>query len=172
VQALAHLLVFALALPSSSGAMDTPDSVERRTLATALLLAGPGLTKLPIELASSAPDGASRGVEGWTLYGTDGQSEKIFIYTGSGIFRCARWPHGDLQSHECLVRLASVIIHEAWHFRHGRGEGDAYGAQIIFLLANNAPRAQISAVETARDRVVAAARTPAETVKRHRDDGW
>jgi hypothetical protein len=69
-------------------------------------------------------------------------------------------------SHECLVRLASVIVHEAWHLRYGRLETDAYGAQIIFLLANHATGAQIAAVQTARDRVRAAARRPAVAVNR------
>ena len=162
MRTLAPVLVIALALPSPTLAIDAPDLVERKTLEAALFLAGPGLATLPIELASSAPDGASQGVEGWTIYRADGQSERIFIYTGSGIIRCARWPHDGLLSHECLVRLASVIVHEAWHFQHGRSEADAYGAQIIFLLANHAPVAQISAVLTARDRIVAAARKPAE----------
>jgi hypothetical protein len=165
MRTLAPVMVIAL-LPSSARAIDAPDLVERKTLEAALFLAGPGLATLPIELASSTPDGASQGVEGWTLYRADGQSERILIYTRSGIFRCARWPHDDLLSHECLVRLASVIVHEAWHFRHGRGEADAYGAQIIFLLANHARVAQITAVLTARDRVLAAARQPAEARSR------
>jgi hypothetical protein len=170
MRALAPLLVVALVLPPSSRTMEGLDLVERRTLEAALRLAGPGLSALPIELASSAPDGASPGVEGWTISGADGQAERIVIYTRSGIFRCARWPHDGPLSHECLVRLASVIVHEAWHFRYGRLEAGAYGAQIIFLLANHASGAQIAAVQTARDRVAASTRRQDEAVKRKRDD--
>ena len=171
MRTLAPLLVIALALPSSSRANDVPESVERKTLEAALLLAGPGLATLPIELASSAPDGASQGVEGWTIHRAEGQGERIVIYTESGIFRCARWPHDSFLSHECLVRLASVIVHEAWHFRHGRGEVDAYGAQIVFLMANHASAAQIAAVQVARDRVLAVGRKPtAARSGRNRDE--
>ena len=78
--------VTALALPSATRANDAPDLVERKTLEAALFLAGPGLATLPIELTSSAPDGASPRAEGWTIYRADGQSERILIYTGSGSF--------------------------------------------------------------------------------------
>ena len=169
MRAPATLLAIALVLPASSRVVEGLDLAEWRTLEAALFLAGPGLAALPIELASSAPDGASPGVEGWIASGADGRAERIVIYTGSGIFRCAKWPHDRFLSHECLIRLASVIVHEAWHFRHGRLETGAYGAQIIFLLAKNAPRRQIAAVQTARDRVAATARKTNEAVERNRD---
>ena len=51
----------------------------------------------------------------------------------SEMFRCASRPLGMRQ---CFVRLASALVHEAWHFEHGRSERDAYEAQIAFLLRN------------------------------------
>jgi hypothetical protein len=63
-----------------------------------------------------------------------------------------------------------VIVHEAWHFRYGRLETGAYGAQIMFLLENHAPGRQIAAVQTARDRVAASTRRLDEAVKRTRDE--
>jgi len=170
MRALTPLLVIALVLPPSSRTVEGLDLVELRTLEAALFLAGPGLSAFPIALASSAPDGASPGVEGWIVSGADGQAERIVIYTGSGIFRCAKWPHDGPLSRECLVRLASVIVHEAWHFRYGRLETGAYGAQIMFLLENHAPGRQIAAVQTARDRVAASTRRLDEAVKRTRDE--
>ena len=36
------------------------------------------------------------------------------------------------------MKLASVIVHEAWHLQHGRDEGGAYDAQLIFLQMTEA----------------------------------
>jgi hypothetical protein len=169
MRTLAPLLLFALAVPCSSRASDTPAAVERQTLEAALVLAGFTIAKLPIELASVAPKGASPGVEGWTLYRADGQGERIFVYSGSEIFRCASRPDKNTESHPCLLRLASVIVHEAWHFRNGRQETGAYTAQIQFLIANHASDAHIAAVQMARDRVLAAIRKAAKAARESRD---
>jgi len=142
---------------------DNPDLLERQTLEAAILLVGPGIVKLPIELTPSAPPGATPGVEGWTSFRADGQGERIFVYTGSPVFRCAEWTLQGPGSHECVLRLASVIVHEAWHFTNGREELGAYGAQMLFLMANHASNAQIASVQIARNRVAASARTAAKT---------
>jgi len=165
MRTLAPLLLFALAVPSSSRAADTPSPVEWQTLEAALVLAGFAIAKLPIELASVAPNGASPGVEGWTVYGADGQGERIFVFSESEIFRCASRPDKNTESHQCLLRLASVIVHEAWHFRNGRQETGAYTAQIQFLMANHASDAHIAAVQMARDRVLAAIRKAAKAAR-------
>jgi hypothetical protein len=159
---LAPFLVFALALPCPSRASGNPDLLERQTLEAAILLVGPRIANLPLELAPVAPDGASHGIEGWTTFRADGQGERIAVYTGSEIFRCARWAQRNPESRECVLRLASVIVHEAWHFGNGREEAGAYGAQMLFLMANHASDAQIASVQMARDRVVAVARKAAK----------
>ena len=165
MRTLAPLLLFALAVPCSSRASDNPAPVERQTLEAALVLTGFAIAKLPIELASVAPNGASQGVEGWTLYRADGQGERIVVYSESAIFRCASRPDKNTESHQCLLRLASVIVHEAWHFRNGRQETGAYTAQIQFLMANHASDAHIAAVQMARDRVLAAIRKAAKAAR-------
>ena len=165
MRTLAPLLLFALAVPCSSRASDNPAPVERQTLEAALVLTGFAIAKLPIELASVAPNGASQGVEGWTLYRADGQGERIVVYSESAIFRCASRPDTNTESHQCLLRLASVIVHEAWHFRNGRQETGAYTAQIQFLMANHASDAHIAAVQMARDRVLAAIRKAAKAAR-------
>ena len=169
MRTLAPLLLFALAVPCSSRASDNPAPVERQTLDAALVLTGYAIAKLPIELASVAPNGASQGVEGWTLYRADGQGERIVVYSESAIFRCASRPDTNTESHQCLLRLASVIVHEAWHFRNGRQETGAYTAQIQFLMANHASDAHIAAVQMARDRVLAAIRRAAKSARESRD---
>jgi hypothetical protein len=147
-----------LALPLYLPWTSRGDVFDRETLESALILAGLDGTDLPITLARVAPASASTGVEAWTSYGADGNVEQIFVYTGSDMFRCARWPFGMRQ---CQIRLASVLVHEAWHLEHGRDEADAYEAQIAFLMRNGAATEHVKAVRLARNRVLAAERRAA-----------
>ena len=111
------LVVFSLAFPypavasSSASQADTTKTLER-----AILLAGPSIAGLPIVLAPVPPDGASRGVEAWMLPPQDNKAAQIVVHSGSGLFRCASDP--DRLDNQCLLKLASTIIHEAWHYRH------------------------------------------------------
>ena len=54
------------------------------------------------------------------------------------------------------LKLASIIVHEAWHYRHGPREAGAYDRQIAFLTAHRGSSAQITGVRLARTRVLAA----------------
>jgi hypothetical protein len=125
---------------------------DQETLQTVLTLAGLERANLPITLATVAPASASEGIEAWISYGADGNAERIFVYTASDMFRCARWPFGLRQ---CRIRLASALVHEAWHFENGRNERDAYEAQIAFLMRNGAATEHIKAVRLAQNRVLA-----------------
>jgi hypothetical protein len=125
---------------------------DRETLETALTLAGLDRANLPITLATVAPSSASHGIEAWTSYDADGTGEQIFVYVRGEMFLCARWPFGMRQ---CRIRLASALIHEAWHFELGRNERDAYEAQIAFLVRNGAATEHVKAVRLARNRVLA-----------------
>jgi hypothetical protein len=128
---------------------------DRETLDAALLLAGRAATGVPLVLVSEAPDGASPGIQGWTTTGPDGRRDRVFLLTESPAFRCARRERDNFQ---CRLKLASVIVHEAWHFRHGGDEGDAYAAQITFLMSHDAPLEQIVDVRRSRTFAVAAER--------------
>ena len=145
------VLILALYLPQASRSV----AFDRQTLDTALTLSGLDDANLPISLAASLPASASHAAEAWTSYDADGTGERIFLYTGSDMFRCARWPFGMRQ---CRIRLASVLIHEAWHFEHGQNEQDAYEAQIAFLLKNGAATEHVNAVRLAQNRVLEAER--------------
>jgi len=127
-----------------------------KTLESAIFLAGPSIAGVPIVLAPVPPDGASRGVEAWTLPLQDNQAAQIVIYSGSGLFRCASDPDRLDYHYQCLLKLASTIIHEAWHYRHGVNEAGAYEAQIAFLTFHGAAIAQIADARLSRDRVLAA----------------
>jgi hypothetical protein len=129
------------------------NAFDRQTLDTARALAGLDRANLPMTLTSVLPASASPGAEAWTFYAADGNAERIFVYTGSDMFRCASWP---LVMRQCVIRLASVLVHEAWHFERGRGEAEAYEAQIAFLMRNGAATEHVTAVRLAQQRVRAA----------------
>jgi hypothetical protein len=150
------LLVFSVAFTCPALASSRTSQATQKTLEDAVLLAGRSIAGLPIVLSAVLPDGASRGADGWTVYGQDGSAERIVVYSDSDVFRCASTP--DRLDYQCLLRVASTIIHEAWHFRHGPGEADAYDAQIAFLTLRGGSSAQISGVRRARAHVLAAQR--------------
>ena len=153
----------------ATGAVGTPEapSIERvrvedpdprslaaqRTLERAIQLAGLGLARLPIVLAATPPDGSSDGVEAWVIRKRNGQVHQIGVYRESAAFRCAS---GLIQqNYQCLLKVASAIVHEAWHYNHGADEIGAYDAQIAFLVLNGGSSAQVSGVWRARERIVA-----------------
>jgi hypothetical protein len=125
------------------------------------MLTGQDFHALPIELVSELPDGASRGAEGWTTFDDAGRPDRIFIYTKSDVFACANKRFHA--SYQCRLKLASVIVHEAWHLRNGHGEAGAYAAQLAFLIGRNAPGVVVTGVRRARSRTLeieARRRTP------------
>jgi hypothetical protein len=134
---------------------------NQETLQRALVLAGLNRSNLPITLATAAPASASPGVEAWTAYDSE-CGVRIFVYTGSDMFRCASPP---LAMRQCLLRLASSVVHEAWHLEHGRGEEEAYEVQIAFLLKNGAAAEHVKAVRLAQGRVLAAERRAAAAAR-------
>jgi hypothetical protein len=149
------LAVFSLAFPHLAQASSpTNQAAATKTLEEAILLAGPSIAGLPIVLAEAPPAEASRGVEAWMLPRQDQTPAQIVVYSGSGIFRCASDPRW--LDDQCLLRLASTLIHEAWHCRHGVDEAGAYEAQIAFLTTHRASSAQITSVRLARQYVLAA----------------
>jgi hypothetical protein len=157
------LVLFAVGLSCLARSADGEDEIQHQTLERALLLAGSQVTALPIALSSVRPTGASQGIEGWTTFHPDGTGEGIFVYTGTDFFRCASWP---LSMSQCLLRVASVIVHEAWHFRNGRAESGAYEAQIAFLIENGGSVEQIASVRRTLDRVQTAERKATEAAKK------
>ena len=141
----------------------TPD--ERAVLDRALIMTGLQATRLPIVLTSELPVTGSIGAEAWTVYDEDGKGDRIFVYTQSRAFRCASVLHRD--QYQCLLKLASVIVHEAWHLRKGPDEATAYRAQLAFLEFNHASGSVMTEVRDSRRRVLAEKRG---TSKRPRTD--
>jgi hypothetical protein len=148
------VLLGCLAVNSVCWAADDVSRVDRDVLNKALLLAGLQFEGLPITLTSVLPSTINRGAEAWTVYDDGNHGDRIFVYTGSELFQCVSRPRPDWQ---CQLKLASILVHEAWHFRNGKDELGAYDAQIAFLVRNGADNVA-SGVRRARNQVLAARR--------------
>jgi len=124
----------------------------QRTLERAIQLAGTSVAGLPVVLAAKPPDGASDGVEAWLLRGPDERPRQIVVYRESEAFRCASGV--TRRDYQRLLKVASVIVHEAWHHRNGSEEARAYDAQIEFLVFNGGSSTMLSGVRRAQARLI------------------
>ncbi len=79
----------------------------------------------PIVLLDIRPPDASANAEAFVRRNPD----TIYLLTGTAIFRDAQ--RGDRQAWK---KLASILVHEEWHLRHGADERAAYQAQLIELI--------------------------------------
>ena len=105
-------------------------------IACALDLLGRSASRLPpIEVLVSPPPGVSANAEGFA----DRSTGKIYVIASAPWFAVALSRHlGPLQPGECRERdalkvIASIIVHEEWHLRHGPDERGAYYAQLTEL---------------------------------------
>jgi hypothetical protein len=53
------------------------------------------------------------------------------------------------------LKLASIIVHEAWHFTRSRDDAQAYEAQLAFLMWRGASSLVIGSVRRSRDYALA-----------------
>ena len=160
VRILGTILVATAGLLSPEEGFAEQRAYSALTLAQAIQLAGLGAGTLPISLTSHRDPATSAGVEAWTVFGEDGQPVEILVYTESPTFQCAnRYPNPNWQ---CRLKLASVIVHEAWHYRTSRDEEAAYQVQVAFLVQHGASPQVIGGVYRARNQVVARQRQLAE----------
>ena len=83
----------------------------------------------PITLIDVPPADASPGVEAFVRPGDD----TIHLVTSSSVFRYAMAAQSHCGRIESLRKIASIIVHEEWHVRHGSDEGAAYRAQLVAL---------------------------------------
>jgi hypothetical protein len=80
----------------------------------------------PIELVAVGPTEVSRNAEAFVRLPLD----RIYLITSTAAFRSAR-----CENRRSLFKLASIIIHEEWHIRHGiADERGAYEAQLMTLM--------------------------------------
>jgi len=70
------------------------------------------------------------------------------------------------KNYQCVLKLASVIVHEVWHLKNGASETGAYNAQLAFLMANQGALEQMTDVRRSRSQAVAAERKAVEAARR------
>jgi hypothetical protein len=100
-------------------------------LVCALELLGRSLEAFPpIKFVDVAPRGASAHVEGFVVTGDD----TIYLLATSPAFRAARAASYRCGEATALKKIASVVVHEEQHVRHGAGEREAYQAQLVALM--------------------------------------
>jgi hypothetical protein len=102
-------------------------------LACALTLLGRSASRMPpIEFVSAPPPGVSSHAEAFVRR----DPGTIYLITSAPVFREAMsmGPGCWDQDYE-LKKLASIIVHEEWHIRHGTDERGAYHAQLTTLLS-------------------------------------
>jgi hypothetical protein len=88
----------------------------------------------PIHLVDTLPIDASVGVEGFVRF----EPPAIFLVTSTPAFRAAAAAEYRCGHQMALRKIASIIVHEQWHLRHGADERGAYQAQLMALIRMNA----------------------------------
>jgi hypothetical protein len=95
-------------------------------LLCAIDLLGRSASSMPqIEPLALRPADVSVNADGFVRPG----SSVIYVITSAPAFRDA-----DCHRRKSLVKLASVLVHEEWHIRHGADERGAYEAQLSALM--------------------------------------
>jgi len=79
----------------------------------------------PIKVLALPPTGVSANAEGFVR-----MDEGIIYVLASGV----AYRQADCGDRRSLIKLASVLVHEEWHIRHGGDERGAYEAQLGTLL--------------------------------------
>ena len=99
-------------------------------LVCALELLGRSAESLPrITLLDARPPAASINAEAFA----DPVTRTIYILTTSEVFRAVQQSSTRCGYLHGVRKLASIIVHEEWHVRHGADEAGAYAAQLIAL---------------------------------------
>jgi hypothetical protein len=80
-------------------------------------------------LVDVRPADASPTVEGFVREGSD----RIYLVTSSPVFRDAVGTDRFNADSGPFIKLASIVMHEAWHLRHGTDERGAYDRQLMTL---------------------------------------
>jgi hypothetical protein len=120
-------------------------------VACALNLLGRTEAIVPIKLLTVPPPEASATAEAFVAR----DPPAIYLITSTAAFRDAQ-SEGSGHLDGCR-KVASMIVHEEWHLRHGADEQGAYYAQITALAAMGASTVQIADV---RRSMFAVLRTP------------
>lgn len=95
------------------------------------LLSRPPSSLPPIQLLERVPPDVSRQAEAFVRQ----NDPQIYLVTSSTAFALARRALYRCGNELALRKIASVIVHEEWHLKHGSDETGAYQAQLTTLAA-------------------------------------
>lgn len=85
----------------------------------------------PIEFVANPPAAVSSRAEAYVRP----NDPRIFVVTSHPYFQRALRSTFKCGEFDALRKLASILVHEEWHVRHGSDEGGAYAAQLTALAA-------------------------------------
>jgi hypothetical protein len=88
----------------------------------------------PIELVETRPAAVSPNADAYVPAG----ATRIYLMTTSPAFARARRAEYRCGELNAIRKIASVLVHEEWHVRHGSDEAGAYAAQLSTLIALDA----------------------------------
>jgi len=88
----------------------------------------------PIELVDARPPYVSANVDAYVPVG----GARIYVLTTTPAFTRARRANYKCGELNAIRKIASVLVHEEWHVRHGSDEAGAYAAQLTTLVALDA----------------------------------
>ena len=120
-------------------------------LACALDLLGRSTTAAPVRFLEKPPLQASQHVEAFV----EREPPTIYLMTTTHTFRAAGNPRPGFSGRDACRKIASIIVHEEWHLRHGDDEQGAYYAQLTTLMALHAEAITINRVKQAMIAAVA-----------------
>ena len=89
----------------------------------------------PIVLLAERPPDVSHIAEAFTRSGV----AAIYVFTTSDTFRVIQRASHRCGEVDAVRKLASILVHEEVHLRHGPGEREAYQAQLATLVRLGAP---------------------------------
>ena len=105
-------------------------SVEAVFVCALSLLARSEQSFPPVRFVEHAPAGASRFVGGYVPSG----EARIVLVTSTAAFTEARQALDPCANLDAIREIASVLMHEEWHVRHGADEEGAYDTQLTTLV--------------------------------------
>ncbi len=122
----------------------------------------------PIAFVDAPPPGVSRQADAFVHR----EPDTIYLVTSAPAFQIAQRARHRCGERLALAKVASIIVHEEWHVRHGADERAAYEAQVMVLRATLGFDAESAIVDgvraamraTLRAQAVAAPRLPERVV--------
>lgn len=106
---------------------------------------------VPIVFLEQPPRGVSKTAEGFTRLD---EPDRIYLITSSEAFRDAQRAPFEAGHRAGCKKIASVIVHEEWHLKHGPDEEGAYLAQMTILEYLRADTVVINTVRRVMAQVV------------------